>query len=87
MRIQFRYLLAAGAVAAVLGAPAAAADPTCTNTGDATECSSPGNVEINATPPEEFTLPYWDEAFGGAYPGPYSVPYAEGQDAGSHGGR
>ena len=51
MRIQFRYLLAAGAVAAVLGAPAATADPTCINTGDATECSSPGNVEINATPP------------------------------------
>ena len=54
-------------------------DPTCTNTGDATECSSPGNVEINDTPPVvEFTLPYWDEAFGGAYPGPYPVPYDEG---------
>ena len=80
MRIQFRYLLAAaGAFAALLGAPVAAADPTCVNTGEATECSSPGNVEINATPPvSEFTLPYWDEAFGGAYPGPYPVPYNEG---------
>ena len=79
MRIQFRYLLAAGAFAALLGAPAAAADPTCINTGDATECSSPGNVEINATPPvSEFTLPYWDEAVGGADPGPDPVPYDEG---------
>jgi hypothetical protein len=79
MRIQFRYLLAAGAFAALLGAPVAAADPTCVDTGEATECSSPGNVEINATPPvSEFTLPYWDETFGGAYPGPYPVPYNEG---------
>lgn len=83
MRMRLHYLLAAGAVAAMFGAPVAAADPTCTSTGDATECSSPGNVEINATPPvTEFTLPYWDEAFGGAYAGPYPVPYGQGQDAG-----
>lgn len=81
MRIRLRYLLAGGAVAAMLGAPAAAAQPTCTNTGGATECTSPGNVQINDTPSvQEFTLPYWDEAFGntGYYPGPYPVPYDEG---------
>ena len=80
MRIQFGYLIAAGAVAAFLGAPAAAADnPSCTNTGGDTVCSSPGNVQINDSPPaDEFTLPYWDEVWGGAYQGPYPVPYAEG---------
>ena len=82
MRLQFRYVIAAGAVAALVGAPAAAADdtnPSCTNTGGATVCSTPGNVQINDSPSvDEFTLPYWDEAFGGAYPGPYPVPYAEG---------
>lgn len=73
MRIQFRYLLLAGAAAALFAAPAATADPNCTDVGgNTTECSSPGNVEINATPPvEEFTLPYWDEAYGGGfYQGP-----------------
>jgi hypothetical protein len=82
MRIRFRYLVIAGAVAAIAGAPTAAADdtnPDCTTVGGSTECSSPGNVQINASPSEEpFTLPYWDEVFGGAYPGPYPVPYAEG---------
>jgi hypothetical protein len=85
MRIRFRYLVIAGAVAAVAGAPTAAADdtnPSCTNiTGSATECSSPGNVQISEAPPatqDVFTLPYWDEVFGGSYPGPYPVPYAEG---------
>ena len=80
MRIRFRYLLAAGAVAALCGSPVAAAQPACTSTGSDTECSTPGNVQINATPPvDEFTLPYWDEAFGGAYTGgPYPVPYDEG---------
>jgi hypothetical protein len=82
MRIRFRYLLAAGAVVALCGAPAAVADdtnPDCTQMSGTTECSTPGNVQINATPPvDEFTLPYWDEAFGGAYPGPYPVPYDEG---------
>jgi hypothetical protein len=79
MRIRFRYLMAAGAAAAVLGAPAAAADPTCTNTGGETVCSTPGDVQVNASPPvDDFTLPYWDEVWGGAYPGPYAVPYGEG---------
>jgi hypothetical protein len=79
MRIRFRYLLAAGAVAGLCSAPVAAAQPDCTQTGSGTECSTPGNVQINATPPvDEYTLPYWDEAFGGVYPGPYPVPYDEG---------
>ena len=84
MRIRFRCLMVAGAVAAVLGAPVAAADdnPACSNTGGGdTVCSTPGNVQINDSPPvEDFTLPYWDEAFGGGYPGPYPVPYGESSD-------
>ena len=79
MRIRFGSLVAAGAVAALFGAPAATADCITTGVGD-TVCSTPGNVQINDSPSvEDFTLPYWDEAFGGAYPGPYPVPYAEGQ--------
>jgi hypothetical protein len=82
MGIRFGYLALAGAAAAVLSAPTAVADdtnPTCTNLGSSTECSTPGNVQINSSPPEDtFTLPYWDEVFGGAYGGPYPVPYAEG---------
>jgi hypothetical protein len=78
MRIQFRYVLAAGAVAAMLGAPAAMADdPTqsCTDiSGAATECSSPGNVQINDSPPAVA-----DNGFGGGfYGGPYPVPFDEG---------
>jgi len=80
MRIRFGLLVAVGAVAALLGAPAATADSSCTTTGAGdTVCSTPGNVQINDSPSvEDFTLPYWDETFGGAYPGPYAVPYAEG---------
>lgn len=82
MVIRLRYLAVAGAAAALWAAPTAVADDagqTCTNVGNATECSSPGNVQINASPPADtFTLPYWDEVFGGAYGGPYPVPYAEG---------
>jgi hypothetical protein len=73
MRVQFRYVLAAGAVAAMVGAPAAMADDpdqSCT----ATECSSPGNVQINDSPPAVA-----DEGFGsGFYGGPYPVPFDEG---------
>jgi hypothetical protein len=74
-------LVAAGAAAAIMLCPNAIAQPDCTNVPGASECSSPGNVQINATPTTEpFTLPYWDEVFGGgAYTGgPYPVPYAEG---------
>ena len=78
MRARFQYVLAAGAVTAVVGAPAAMADDTgqsCTDiTGAATECSSPGNVQINDSPPV-----ITDNGFGsGAYGGPYPVPFDEG---------
>jgi hypothetical protein len=78
MRIQFRYVLAAGAVAAIAGAPAAMADnppESCLDiAAAATECSSPGNVQINDSPPAVA-----DEGFSsGAYGGPYSVPFDEG---------
>jgi hypothetical protein len=77
MRIQFRYVLAAGAIAAVVGAPVAIADDSgqgCDATGPGTECSSPGNVEINDSPAAAA-----DQGFGGGfYPGPYPVPFNEG---------
>jgi hypothetical protein len=68
--------LAAAAVAAMVGAPAAmAADPeSCTDIGTASECSSPGNVQINDSPPAVA-----DQGFGGGfYGGPYPVPFDEG---------
>jgi hypothetical protein len=81
MRATLRYLTpvvaAAGAAAAVLLSPIASAQPEpplpqCTDTGGAegiggstTECVSPGNVQINATPPEP-VYPYpWDDEFYG----------------------
>jgi hypothetical protein len=68
--------------AAILAAPIAAADttatdttlPTCTNVsgnevtgGTTTECATPGNVQLNATPPvDEPTYAYpWDDEFYG----------------------
>ena len=81
MRIRFRYSVAAGAVAvgvaAMLGAPTALADnsgQSCTAISNfATECASPGNVEINDSPRgvAADTAPW-------AYPGPYPVLYDEG---------
>lgn len=68
MRMRFSYLAATGVVAAMLGAPAAAADdtnPTCTSVGQDTECSTPGNVEITDSPPViDEPIPYWDEFLG-----------------------
>jgi hypothetical protein len=77
---NLRYLTplaaAAGAVAAILGAPAAGAQPDplpkCVDTGGAeaiggstTECATPGNVQIDATPAEpEFVGP-WGDMWGG----------------------
>lgn len=76
MRIDFRYLVAAGAVAAMVSAPPAMADDPgqdCTGTGAATECSTPGNVEINDSPPVVA------DPFGeGFYEGPYPVPFDQG---------
>jgi hypothetical protein len=77
MHFRFGYLVAAGAVAAILGAPVAAADDTgqsCTDTtGSGTECSSPGNVQINDSPPVTA-----EPFLGGFYGGPYPVPWDEG---------
>jgi hypothetical protein len=89
MRIRPAYLTtmlaATGASAAILLAPTAAADdqPSCTDVGGSTECSTPGNVQIDASPPvtggDPFYIPYWDDVYGGAYTGgPYAVPYGEG---------
>jgi hypothetical protein len=77
MRIRFRYLVAAGAVAAIVGAPVAAADDTgqsCTDSTSGTECSSPGNVQIDDAPPVAES-PF----LGGFYGGPYPVPWDEGR--------
>jgi hypothetical protein len=60
-------LLAAAAGTAIWAAPAALAQsddqPSCTDVaGSETECQSPGNVEINASPPVEYApqYPYWE---------------------------
>ena len=84
MRTTLRYLTpliaAAGAAAAILAAPAAGAQPdsdlpACTEVGGdvvsggtTTECATPGNVQIDATPPVmQPVYPYpWDDEFYGA---------------------
>jgi hypothetical protein len=80
MRNFIPLIATAGAAAALLLAPLASADtgdnsnlPTCTNVGGSalsgtatTECSTPGNVQLNATPPVEPVYPYpWDDEFYG----------------------
>lgn len=74
MRLTPRSLLLipAAAAAALFAAPVAGAEPApglpqCVNTGGAaaeggsnTECATPGNVEINSTPGDEFTGPWGD---------------------------
>jgi hypothetical protein len=82
--------LAAAAIGGAIGlAPVASAAPgstpvsamagdpgqSCTDiSGAATECSSPGNVQINDSPPAVA-----DPGFGsGFYGGPYPVPFDEG---------
>jgi hypothetical protein len=72
-------IAAASAAAAILTAPAAVAQPddsstlpSCTDTGGAealggstTECATPGNVQINATPAEPAYVYPWDDEFYG----------------------
>ena len=70
-------IAAAGAAAAILAAPSAVAEPSpslpqCVDTGGAeaiggstTECATPGNVQINATPAEPTYLYPWDDEFYG----------------------
>jgi hypothetical protein len=73
-------IAAAGAAAAILSAPAAVADPgdsstlpSCTDVGGpsamgagTTECATPGNVQLNATPPEPAYVYPWDDEFYGS---------------------
>jgi hypothetical protein len=61
-------LVAGAAAAAIAAAPIAAADPgalqqSCTQTVSGSECESPGNVEINDTPPPMNYDPYGDDGF------------------------
>jgi hypothetical protein len=61
-------LLAAGAAAvAIAAAPIAAAAPStvpsCGASGAGTICQSPGNVQINDSPPPVQFYPYGGEAF------------------------
>ena len=83
-------IAAAGTVAAILIAPAAVADttlPSCTSVGGVTdmgagttECATPGNVQLNATPPEpDYVYPWDDEFYGPAL-------IMGGGDYGPHGG-
>lgn len=81
MRTPLRYkmtiLAAAGAAAALLAAPAAAAEPNpdlpqCVDTGGSaalggsdTECATPGNVELDATPAVPEVEGPWGDMFGG----------------------
>ena len=105
LRYVFPVVIAAGAAAGAI-APAAIADttlispsvPSCVNTGGSTviggqttECATPGNVQLNATPevPEDFAYPWGDEFYGpalifGGGPGP--VDNHGGGDGGGHGG-
>lgn len=82
MRRTLRYLTpiaaVAGAAAAMLAAPTAAAQPepplpSCTSVGGdeltgtaTTECATPGNVQINATPPDPVYAYPWDDEFYGS---------------------
>ena len=74
MRFRLRVLTTTTAVAAtaLIAAPTAAADDCTSVGGSDTECSSPGNVQINDSPPA--VSPFTE----GFYPGPYPVPFAEG---------
>jgi hypothetical protein len=71
VRMKLNYiapLLAAGAAAvAIAAAPIAAAAPTtgqsCAPSGTGTICQSPGNAQINDSPPPVQYYPYGGEAF------------------------
>ncbi len=98
-------IAAAGVAAAVVAAPTAVAQPSdsnstlpaCTDTGGAealggstTECATPGNVQINATPAEPTYLYPWDDEFYGPaliIGGGGWGPHGGGGGGGGHGGR
>ena len=97
MRVTICYLTpifaAAGAAAAILAAASAIAQPEpslpqCVDTGGAeaiggsnTECATPGNVQINATPAEPTYLYPWDDEFYGP-----ALIFGGGGGGGGHGG-
>lgn len=100
MRIDIRCLatLFAGICIATLAAPVAVAQtgstlPQCTDTGGAeaiggstTECATPGNVSIDATPAQtQFLYPWSDEFYGPALMMGGDEGYRGG--GGGHGGR
>jgi hypothetical protein len=66
---MFTPLLAAGAAAATIAvAPIAAAEsssgpqPSCYQSGQGTQCQTPGNVQFNDAPPPVQFYPYGGEA-------------------------
>jgi hypothetical protein len=78
MKIRyFAPLMAAAATAAIFTAPAALADSTTTscnylNGALDTQCSSPGNTQINDAPPVVQygpQYPYWEGGFIGGFGG------------------
>jgi hypothetical protein len=87
-------IAAGGAAAAIVAAPIAVAQPgdsnlpSCTTVGGdeatggaTTECATPGNVQLNASPPAP-VYPYpWDDEFYGA------ALMIGGHGGGGHGGR
>jgi hypothetical protein len=87
----------AGAAVAIAASPAALADttlPSCTNTGGAaalggstTECETPGNVQINATPAEPTYVYPWDDEFYGSALIIGGGDGGHGGGGGGHGGR
>jgi hypothetical protein len=93
MRIGLKYItpvLAAGAAAvAIAAAPTAAAASTqssCTDVGgSATLCQSPGNVQLNDSPPVDFAplYPYWEGSYGG-YGGYGGGMHGGGMGGGGH---
>jgi hypothetical protein len=76
VRVLTPLLAAAGLATAIAVAPSASALPSCTSvSGDeltgtsTTECETPGNVQINATPPvaePDYAYPWDDEFYGSA---------------------
>ena len=91
LRLLAPLFVAAGIASVLAAAPMAGAQtnptlPQCTDTGGAealggstTECATPGNVQINATPAETTYLYPWDDEF-------YGSALIMGGDAGYHGG-